>query len=67
MSEVIQWIVVAVLVMGAGLYLFKRFSRASRTPDCGGCCNSCPLGADHADKCSDTTHNPKPPTTRPAL
>jgi|GEM_PF-2672655 len=40
MSIVVQWIIAALVVVAAAIYLIKRLTR----PSCEGCCSHCPSG-----------------------
>ena len=53
MNEILQWTAVALAVALAVVVLIRRFRRESAGCGCGQCCDSCPYGAEFAQKCKD--------------
>ncbi|MCL4499453.1 MAG: FeoB-associated Cys-rich membrane protein [Chloroflexi bacterium] len=48
MSAIIQWIIVAVIVIAATIYLIRKLRREA-SGECDGCCEGCKLHEDCRD------------------
>jgi hypothetical protein len=53
MSELVQWIIAAIVVLLATVYLIRRLSHPRGSCGSAHDCANCPFGPEYRDRCAD--------------